>query len=181
MSTDEKWRGLLFGVRRSVRYHRRRSRFFGLTGKWANALNVVFGSTAAASLMAHGHMHDYGAPIASLLVVLVSTADLVVGSSDRARDHSDLARRFIYLESEMVQSPESEDALRGFGAKRLAIEADEPHILKALDVLCHNELAKAMGYGDDQIFPVGWVKRRLAQFVSFDMTGAKPKALPPPA
>jgi hypothetical protein len=68
-------------------------------------------------------------------------------------------------------------ALRGFEGKRLAIEADEPQVLNALSALCHNELSKAMGYGDEQIYPVSWVKRRLAQFVSFDMTDAKPKAL----
>ena len=55
---------------------------------------------------------------------------------------------------------------------RLDIESDEPPVLRTLDVICHNELAKSMGR-DDSIYKVGFFKRRLAQFISFDSSGLR--------
>jgi len=166
---------LLFGVRRSVRYHRRRARFFDMWGKWTNGLNIIFGSTAAAALV--GSRAVLGA-IAAGLVAVVSTVDIIIGTSSVARDHTDLARRFIELEREMaLAKAHSEDQLREFTGKRLAIEADEPDIMGMLDVLCHNDLAKAEGQPRDHLYKVGWLKRLLSQIVNFDTDGLK--ALPP--
>ena len=174
MATEDELYGLLFSVRRSVRYLRRRSRFFDVWGKVTSGLNVIASSTAIGSLIAKSITIGV---ISGAVVTLASTIDLVVASSIRARDYSDLARRFIALEAEIERSDEG-TSIGELREKRLMIEADEPPILRALDVLCHNELAKAMGLGPDQMYQVGWVKRRLAQFVSFESLDMKPLALP---
>ena len=51
-----------------------------------------------------------------------------------------------------------EAKLRSFVACRLTIEADEPPVLRALDVLCHNEMCRADGRLDD-IYDLPWWQR----------------------
>lgn len=165
------WSDLLFGVRRSVRYHRRREHFFDTWGKWTNGLNIVFGSAAAGAFLSHARAIT---PVLALLVVLTSTVDVIVGSATAARKHSDLARRFIEIETAMVLCPAGtgEDIAR-FTAQRLAVEADEPPVMRMLDILCHNELAMASGNDDSAIYRVGWFRRRLAHVVNFDTQDLK--------
>lgn len=44
-------------------------------------------------------------------------------------------------------SPEpSKEIIDGVTLKRLEIEAEEPPILRVVDILCHNELLRAQGY-----------------------------------
>ncbi len=187
MSTmSPEWHDLLFAVRRCIRYHRKREHFFDMWGKWTSGLNIIFGSTAAASVVsASGFLtpHYEGSAklvgaIAGVIVAIISTVDVIVGSSTTARDHSDLARRFIDLERDMTMvSVESEAALREFIAKRLTIEADEPDVMRMLDVMCHNDVARAEGQPNEHMFKIGWFKRRFAQVVNFDVQGLK--SLPP--
>jgi hypothetical protein len=175
---EDKQHALLFDVRRSVRYHRRRGRFFDLWGKVTSGLNIVAGSAAAGSFLA---AQSVLAACAGLVVVVASTIDLVVSSSMKARDHFDLAKRFIGLEIDLErQERHSEASLRAITERRLLIEADEPDVLRTLDLMCHNELVRALGYGQEQMKPIGWLKRQLAQFVSFDADATTPKALAPP-
>jgi hypothetical protein len=47
----------------------------------------------------------------------------------------------------------------------LAIEADEPPILRVLDAICHNELLRAMGYPKEREAQIAWYQRLLASFV----------------
>lgn len=156
---------LFFGVRRSIRYHNRRRRFFDNLNRWKTWLSLVFGSAAMATLLAN--IGPTIPLIASILVAVVSASDLVIGSTARARLHTDLARRFIDLERKMVlcKDPTDED-VRTWQAERLTIEADEPPIMRVLDILCHNELILAMGYERTELFYVPWYKRLLAPFVN---------------
>jgi hypothetical protein len=160
---------LLFGVRRSVRYHRRRERFFDAWGKFTSAVNVIFGSAAVTAILGS---HPHLGIAAGIVVAVMSTVDLVVGSSTSARNHSDLARRFIELEAK-IERASADASLAEFKEGRLEIEGDEPPVLRTLDAICHNELAKSMGR-DDQIYKVGFFRRRLAQFISFDTSNLRP-------
>ena len=166
----------MFGVRRSVRYHMRRAAFFDQWGQVTSGLNVLFGSTAIASAL--GALGADRAMVLSVaagaVITIVSTFDLIIGSSRVAREHSDLAKRFIALEATMsaVESPSSKWCAE-FEARRLSIEADERPIMRTLDVLCHNELAHALGHGEEATYRIGWIKRRLAQFVDFDTGGLR--------
>lgn len=100
---------------------------------------------------------------------MLSAADLVLGSSRKAWLHSDLARKFFDLEREIEKSrgDVTEALIVEMKDRRLAIEADEPPILRVLDTLCHNELMRAMGYPRDQQIPVGFWQRLFASF--FDL------------
>jgi len=98
--------------------------------------------------------------IASALIVLLSTIALVFGWSQREHLHTDLKRKFIDIEKTMVkcQNPNSE-ILSDMTAERLSVEANEPKIVKVLDVMCHNELCIAQDYGT--IYKIGWLCSKL--------------------
>ena len=156
---------LLFDVRRSIRYHTRRRRFFDNMYRWKTWLALVFGGAAFVSLAAQ--MHGDLPLLMTALVSVVSALDLVIGSTTRARLHADLARRFVELEREIaLMKDPAEEALRTWTAQRLTIEADEPPILRVLDILCHNELLLAMDYPRRRLCVVPWHKRVLAPFVN---------------
>jgi hypothetical protein len=155
---------LLFGVRRSVRYHSRRRQFFDRYRLFTNAVAVIFGSaTIVAVLSAVGKEYTVAA---AALVTIFSAVDLVVASSRMARLHEDLYRRSIDLEKRILSISEdqfSEEHLNKFTTMRLDIEVDEPPIKRVLDCICHNELARALGYGRDQFVEVKWYQRLVAQ------------------
>ena len=154
---------VLFGVRRSVRYHNRRTRFFDQFSKATKFIAALSGTAAFASFMS-------AAPtwlsFCLLGVVTVSsTLDLIVGSARSARLHSDLARRFFTLEKEIIGIADpTPDHVTAITAKRLDIEAEEPPPLKVLDCICHNELLRAMGYDPSEFVEISFLQRLTANF-----------------
>lgn len=159
---------LIFGIRRSIRYHNKRRMFFDRLNKINLFLSAISATAVVATVI--GGAPKYVQVIFSGLVVIFSTLDLVVGSPQMARLHSDLYRLFVELEREMVLAGEnlSDDQLSLFAAKRLEIEAKEPSVMTALNLLCHNELARAEGYGKEYMADVPQWKAWLSQFFSFD-------------
>jgi hypothetical protein len=166
MPTDNTLHALLFGVRRSVRYHNRRYRFFYSLNHWKMGLIPLFGWAAMLTLLAKSDPRI--SLVASALVVVVSTLDLVIGTNTMARLHADLARRFIELESELTLLKEPTDEELGiFTDRRLAIETDEPPIKRILDILGCNELMLGLGYSRDELYYVPGYKRMLAHIINF--------------
>jgi hypothetical protein len=53
-----------------------------------------------------------------------------------------------------------------FSENRLAIEVDEPPILRVLDLLCHNEQARAQGEKQSELYPIRWHERLMAPWLS---------------
>lgn len=157
---------LLFGVRRSVRYHNRRRMFFDRLNTLSQALSVIFGSATMYAVLT-----DLGrgyAVTAAALVTAFSTINLVVGSTAMARLHHDLARRFIALEKSMVMVPRPGEAdISSWTQARLDIEMDEPPPLRVLDSICHNELMQTMGYPRERWLRIGWFQRLVAQIFDF--------------
>jgi hypothetical protein len=74
--------------------------------------------------------------------------------------HNELKRKFIELEKGMVKC-QSQDrkTLNEIAAERLNIEAEEPDVVRTLDILCHNEMLAAQGYGKP--CNVGWFRSLL--------------------
>lgn len=132
---EDRWHNLLFGVRRSIRYHQRRRAFFDRLDQLSNMLSVILGSTAIYGVL--GDDAKDVALIASALVTVMASINLVVGCSRRAREHADFARQFIELEKRMIGKA-SEERLHEVTEARLSIEAGEPPVLHVLNVICHN-------------------------------------------
>ncbi|QZD72897.1 hypothetical protein [Pseudomonas sp. 3-2] len=173
-----RWHAMLFGVRRSIRYHQRRRAFYDKLDKISNMLSLIFGSVAV-----YGTLEDNAknvALIASAIVTIFSSINLVVGSATRARDHTDYMRKYVALEKLMLKD-KSEDLLREVTAERLSIEAEEPPVLHVLNAMCHNELMRAMGYAKEDLPKIGPIQRLVSQF--FDLCESSiqnPKPKDPP-
>lgn len=161
--------GFLFDIRRSVRYHERRRAFFDAFSKLKNALGLFAGSGAVGAVLLS---RPGVAGALAVIVAAFSAIDLVIGSSEAARRHNDLQRRFLALESDLIEKnlKNTDGTPLEFVRKRLSIEADEPPIFRALDTLCHNEVARSLGR-DDQQRVVSPFKRWLANFFSFRNAG----------
>lgn len=162
---------LLFGVRRSVRYHNRRRRFYTAFHKWQVFLSLLLAST---TMMAFAGAIGSGWPLwlkalPAALVSVLTGLDLVFGSVDKTWLHADLERQFIELERQLEaarDNPTAELIVR-MTDRRLDIERQEPPVLRVLDTLCHNELLRAMGYGAEQQVRVSFWQRLVADF--FDL------------
>ena len=154
---------LLFDVRRSVRYHRRRQQFLDRVGDWTRVATAVAGSATVAVLIADSALSVALAAVTAVLAAL----DLVFAPGKLARRHSDLARDFILLEQDLLRtdSDPPPDELAQLRARRLAIEAEEPPHYRVLNAICFDELVTAMGYGDERRSNIRWFQRVFAQFV----------------
>jgi hypothetical protein len=160
---DERVDNLLFGVRRSIRYHNHRRRFFDGFDKVVKVLSVVGGSGAVVSAISSFH----GVTIAlAALIAFLSAISLVVGPAQAARLHEELAKRFSALEHAIASTSDlTADRLQKFEADRLLIEAQEPPIMRVLDSQCHNELCRAMGYPDCEFVQIGPFQAFFSQIV----------------
>jgi hypothetical protein len=159
---DKRWYRELFGVRRSIRYNARRRAFFDRLDQLTNMLAVIFGSAAVYGVLDSDH-HTI-ALVASGVVTVISAINLVVGSSQRARKHDDLARQFTVLEREMIGEV-SEDRLAYMKRARLEIEAEEPPVMHVLNCICHNEQMRAEGYPKEDLANIRWWQRAFSQVV----------------
>jgi hypothetical protein len=155
---------LLFGVRRSIRYHTRRKRFFDRLRKCITFFTAVLGVTTLAMLLSN--LEPIWPMVTTVLVCLFGTVDLILNTAEGARLHGELTRRYIELEMEIVLAgePLSDAQLREFASRRLRISIEEPPIMRVLDCVCHNELVEAMGHGRIYEVRVTWVQRFFANF-----------------
>jgi hypothetical protein len=182
---SDEWYSLLFGIRRSIRYHSRREAFFAKCHRVNAFVTVIFGSAAvvAAGDAVKPHISAFVALLPAIIVTVFGAIDLILGFADSARLHADLRRRFIEIESCMVGN-ESEGVLKKCTRQRLEIEASEPPKKHALDVLCHNELMLAEGYDindpeDVRDFrQVDWLQRLTANVVTWSATRFPPEEVP---
>ncbi len=175
MSPDEdihrRFSDLLFGVRRSVRYHSRRVRFFDWLHQMATLATLLFGSTTVAVF---GGVIAADWPLwAKLLPAFIASVlaafELAFGVVRKAREHENLMRNFVALEQRMETSRDqlTTELLAQMTERRLEIEANEPPVLRVLDTLCHNELLEAMGYDQQDHIKVSFFQRRFANW--FDL------------
>lgn len=159
---------LLFGVRRSVRYHYRRRAFHDRLSKTAAVLSAISGSATIITLFS---ALPKAWPVGFAAAVAVFSAiNLVLSPAQAARAHHDLIKSFLGLEKDILAvDPKvmtAEDYNR-LNARRLDIEAEEPPPLKVLNCICHNELTRAMGYDSSQQVEIKWYHRWTAPFFDF--------------
>ena len=169
--TKDIYRDLLFDVRRSVRYHIRRQKFFQNFHRIVLFSSLILGSwTLAALAEAVGTSWPLWLKVfPAATVSVLAGIDLVARSTEKSWQHSNLARQFIKLERRMVSGSAdlNEELIRGLKGKRLKIEAAEPPVLRVLDTLCYNEMKRAMGYKKDEMIKVSIFQRLCAPF--FDL------------
>jgi hypothetical protein len=155
---------LLFGVRRSIRYHMRRRKFFERLDFWTKFSMVISGGGTIISVSGDAP-HNGLAIMFGGIVAFFAALDLVIGCAGAARDHHDLIRKFSALERQIVMAGNDikENGLNALEIQRLEIEEDEPPQMRVLNILCHNELIKALGLDKKYLVHVGWFSRWCAQ------------------
>jgi hypothetical protein len=139
-----------FGIKKSIRYHSKRRAFFERVDNISNWLVAVAGASAFASVV--GDSGSLLSKILTFLITAIALADVILSFGARARLHQDLYRRFSELAIELsnIHSPTIHDIAR-LRAKRLSLEAEEPHIIDALERFCWNEEAAARGADPEQL------------------------------
>ena len=170
-SSTKEYRDLLFDVRRSVRYHDRRQRFYQNVQNFAVFVVLLFSMATVATF---GTVIGQVLPVWVKLLPAVLTSvlmglTLVYRIGEKAWLHADLKRRFIELEQHLEQSHATCNGqlIPEVTKKRLEIETTEPPVLRVLDVLCHNELMRAMGYPRENLVPIGFWQRLFAPLFDF--------------
>lgn len=134
---DALW-ALTFRVDKSMRYHQRRRAFFDRCHRWVMFGVILSGSAAFADLVDPIYM--------GLVAALLAALDLTLSFGMKARDHQVLYQRFAELNRKLLATPEpAGQDLVALEREMLAVEADEPPVMVALEVSCHNETARARG------------------------------------
>ena len=122
-----------FGIKKTIRYHSRRR---ASLERRENLINWIVAVTGAAAFAAIVGDADLFAKILTFLVAGISLANVIFSFGSRSRIHQDLYRRFseLAIEVSLLENPTAHDIAR-LRAKRLAMEADEPHVIDALERL----------------------------------------------
>lgn len=146
---------VLFAARESVRYHDRRVAHFEWLHRLTDLLTILLAGIVAMELLGAKEelppVHWFTKIVAGL-GALMSAFDLLVGFARSADLHRSLKRRFIELEKRCIGDFDAEAMVQ----ERLTIEADEPPIYRALQLLCTRELAIAENI-DPTDYPAGYV------------------------
>ena len=171
MNVQDEYYGLLFDVRRSVRYHMRRRGFFESFHALVLFIGLLGGSATMVALGAElgSQWPLWLKLLPGALIAASAAADLVVGAMRKAWLHADLARRFIELERTIASARRepTEALIAEWTDRRLEIEAGEPRILRVLDTICYNEMLRAMEHQRRDQIPIGFWQRCFAHFFDF--------------
>ena len=167
---NEEKENLLWGVRRSIRYHDRRRRFFDLCHSLVMISGIMLATISFASVM-NERIDESWLWVFSILSMCAFLLDLLFRFSYCAHYHTTLKHRFSELEKSIITSKQEDMA--AFTAQRLEIEKDEPPIRRALDILCHNELAKSREDTNQDIYRVSFLQRITSQLFTWPNISAK--------
>jgi hypothetical protein len=150
--------GLLFNIRRSIRYHDRRRAFFETLHRVTSALTILLSGGVLFEMAADGPMAEWMKWI-GLMAALFSVFDMVIGYSASGNRHAELRARFIDLEKDILQWDGRLETWDSYRIARLEIERDEPPIYRALDLLCYREICLAEGTAPQKMPSVGFYQR----------------------
>jgi len=152
-------------LQRSARYHRARERFFESWSNLISFLSLLAGSSVVVSLLASAP--NWVALTAGAAVAILQAIEQVFRLSSKARDHNSFASEFLSLERVMAkQDTLGSGELNEIKAEILTIEAREPPVKRYLDLICHNQVARAVG--SDDLETLKFWQRWLAQYLDGD-------------
>ena len=155
---------LLFGVRRSIRYHSKRQAFYERLDRLSDFTLLLLGSgTVVLVLQAYPKL----AVAAGFCVAFISGLRHVYSYGAKAGLHARFVRDFTQLERRLCTDA-SDETVASVRQERLDLEAAEPPVMRVLDTICHNDLLVAMGLdSQDQRVHLPWYIRLTANFFSY--------------
>ena len=151
---------LHFHVRRSIKYHDHRKRFFENVLNWSIFIALVGGvafialSLYPADTSSGGSSVDLTRLLPGLITSLATSFALLSRASAKANLHNQIKTNFIRLRQEMERGRTdcTEEQIAEWRAQRLGIEVDEPPINRVVDAICHNEVTQSMGNEDARAY-----------------------------
>ena len=152
---------LQFNLGRSIRYHSRRRKFFDFWDKFTTFCSLVFSSTATYGVLSPNGKITL---ISGAFVTIFSSLSLVIGFSNKARDHFDFVKQYSLLERMSIKEVLSEKLLKQITDEKLSIESTEPPVLRVLNEMCWNEEAKAQGIKPEKWREIKWYQRLFSSF-----------------
>lgn len=152
---------LQFNLGRSIRYHSRRRKFFDFWDKFTTFCSLVFSSTATYGVLSTNGKITL---ISGAIVTIFSSLSLVIGFSNKARDHFDFVKQYSLLERMSIKEVLSEKLLKQITDEKLSIESTEPAVLRVLNEMCWNEEAKAQGIKPEKWRKIKWYQRLFSSF-----------------
>ena len=152
---------LQFNLGRSIRYHSRRRKFFDFWDKFTTCCSLVFSSTATYGVLSTNGKITL---ISGAIVTIFSSLSLVIGFSNKARDHFDFVKQYSLLERMSIKEVLSEKLLKQITDEKLSIESTEPVVLRVLNEMCWNEEAKAQGIKPEKWRKIKWYQRLFSSF-----------------
>lgn len=159
---------LLYRCEMSIKYHRRRERFFDLMDRFVKIVTII-GSSAVFFRLAEAQV----LLMASLVMLIGSTVSLVLQFSSRATVHAGMAKDWGALQRDVIAGDELTDTLvAGFDARAVTLDSLEPCTLRSLVTDIQNEMARAAG-DESKIRPLGFW--RLLGMHFFDIAAPAPK------
>lgn len=165
---DEAWM-LYFGILTSVRYCERRAMWYQTIQKMNRFVTALLGSTAFATALAN---YPKWATVSAFLTAFFSAIDLTLEVTTKVKFFEDQKRRYIDLQCEVEKIGWKElntAKTRELAVKKLQIESDEPPTLNILNVLCHNEVCRILGFSKSCMYKVPWWQRWLSQVWLFGL------------
>ena len=164
---NRKHHDLLFGIRRSIRYHSRRQAFYESVDQLTNFALLLLGSGAVA-LAFEGRQAWILA--VGFGVSVISGLKLAYTFGSKAGRHAQFVKDFTRLEKQL-HADASEETVAAVTQERLDLEMSEPPVMRVLDILCHNELLRAMGYDEEreeqERVSVTWWRRLTANLFTY--------------
>jgi len=138
---------ILWNTQLGIRYHMHLQNFYTRLGKFITAFTLLMSSAAFAVIyQSNAELSKWLMCIAAMLQV----AELVIDTKSKATLHASLRQR--YLQLELALSGKAyilEEDEQAFKQQRIAIEVDEPPVIRALTDKCHNELSAVYGMNED--------------------------------
>lgn len=161
----EKFDTELFHVRRSVKYHEHRQRFFEKVQN-AAMLGSFVGSVSFIALVVYFSFAEEKGPsvvmlgvVPGLITAMATAFSLLSKAGEKSNLHNTLKTRFIRLRQEMERNRKcTGEQVAEWTAQRLDIEVDELPINRVVDAICHNAVVQSMGIEDstDYVRVTGW-------------------------
>ncbi|MBN6064207.1 hypothetical protein [Aggregatibacter actinomycetemcomitans] len=122
---------------------------------------MVFSSTATYGVLSTNEKITL---ISGAIVTIFSSLSLVIGFSNKARDHFDFVKQYSLLERMSIKEVLSEKLLKQITDEKLSIESTEPPVLRVLNEMCWNEEAKAQGIKPEKWRKIKWYQRLFSSF-----------------
>lgn len=156
-----------FNVLRNALYHTARRRALERWNRLFNFAVVVLGAAAFGNVMVTYGLQQHWAGMA---VAVIGALQLVFDFGRQARDHQVLQRDYYALLADIEAHPDDGGSLcAGWYSRMIAITADEPPVLRALDAKAYNDALDATeAFDSSERLAIPVLHRLLGGMIAFE-------------